>query len=96
MLDRLRPRDRGSYREQITFVKDRPGHDRRYAIDADKIARELGWRPQETFETGIEKTVAWYLAHQDWVNNVTSGAYREWVDTNYRQRMEPESMKGSA
>ena len=87
MLDRLQPKASGSYREQITFVKDRPGHDRRYAIDAGKIGRELGWQPQETFETGIEKTVAWYLANQAWVGNVTSGAYRDWVDTNYSQRI---------
>ena len=83
-LDRLRPRSDGqSYRSQITFVKDRPGHDRRYAIDARKIERELGWRPQETFESGIRQTVAWYLAHADWVADVTSGAYRQWVDTQY-------------
>jgi len=68
---------------QITFVKDRPGHDRRYAIDASKIERELGWRPTETFETGIRKTVQWYLDNQDWVQNVTSGAYREWVEKQY-------------
>ena len=67
----------------ITFVKDRPGHDRRYAIDATKIERELGWTPSETFETGIRKTVAWYLDHQDWVNHVTSGEYRHWVSKNY-------------
>jgi len=67
----------------ITFVKDRLGHDRRYAIDATKIERELGWTPSETFETGIKKTVAWYLAHQDWVNHVTSGEYRHWVSKNY-------------
>ena len=83
-LDRLRPRADGqSYRAQITFVKDRPGHDRRYAIDARKIERELGWRPQETFESGIRKTVEWYLSHADWVADVTSGAYRQWVDTQY-------------
>lgn len=91
MLDRLQPKASGSYREQITFVKDRPGHDRRYAIDAGKIARELDWHPQETFETGIEKTVAWYLTNKNWVNNVTSGAYREWVDTNYSQRIGAEA-----
>ena len=83
-LDALRPRADGqSYRSQITFVKDRPGHDRRYAIDARKIERELGWRPQETFETGIRQTVQWYLDNQEWVRNVTSGAYRQWVDTQY-------------
>ena len=84
ILDTLSPRADGrSYREQINFVKDRPGHDRRYAINADKIERELGWKPAETFATGIRKTVAWYLAHQPWVENVTSGAYRQWVATNY-------------
>lgn len=71
------------YRSLITFVKDRPGHDRRYAIDAGKIERELGWKPQETFETGIRKTVVWYLENQSWVANVTSGAYRDWLDRQY-------------
>ncbi|NLS01743.1 dTDP-glucose 4,6-dehydratase [Rhizobium sp. P38BS-XIX] len=84
ILDELRPKTGGGkYSDQITFVKDRPGHDRRYAIDAGKIERELGWKPQETFETGIRKTVEWYLANQDWVGNVTSGAYREWVGKQY-------------
>lgn len=84
ILDRQKPRTDGrSYREQITFVKDRPGHDRRYAINARKIERELNWKPAETFATGIEKTVRWYLDHQAWVENVTSGAYRQWVETNY-------------
>ena len=84
ILDEEKPRADGkSYAEQISFVKDRPGHDRRYAIDAGKIERELGWRPQETFETGIRKTVRWYLDNQDWVTNVTSGEYRHWVDTQY-------------
>jgi dTDP-glucose 4,6-dehydratase len=83
-LDALRPRSDGaSYKTQITFVKDRPGHDRRYAIDARKIERELGWRPQETFESGIRKTVQWYLDHPDWVEGVTSGAYRQWLSTQY-------------
>ncbi len=72
-----------TYRSLITFVKDRPGHDRRYAIDASKLERELGWKPQETFETGIRKTVAWYLENQNWVANVTSGAYRNWVERQY-------------
>lgn len=77
LLDKLRPRtDNMSYREQITFVKDRPGHDRRYAIDATKIKRELGWEPEETFDTGIRKTVQWYLDNQWWVQRVTSGKYR--------------------
>ncbi len=84
LLDELRPRADGrSYREQITHVPDRPGHDRRYAIDARKIERELGWRPAETFETGIRKTVQWYLDHPDWVRRVQSGAYREWVAKQY-------------
>ena len=84
LLDRLKPRlDAASYREQIKFVTDRPGHDRRYAIDAAKIERELGWKPIETFATGLEKTVRWYLANQDWVDNVSSGAYRQWVETQY-------------
>ena len=72
-----------SYRSLITFVKDRPGHDRRYAMDTSKLERELGWRPRETFDTGIRKTVVWYLANQRWVTNVTSGAYREWVSRHY-------------
>jgi len=84
ILDEVSPRTKGgSYKSQITFVKDRPGHDRRYAIDASKIERELGWRPAESFETGIHKTVDWYLANQGWVNNVTSGAYRQWVEKQY-------------
>jgi len=84
LLDELRPRADGrSYREQITFVADRPGHDRRYAIDASKIERELGWTPQETFATGLRQTVQWYLDHADWVQHVTSGAYRQWVDRQY-------------
>lgn len=84
LLDELSPRADGrSYKDQVTFVKDRPGHDRRYAIDAGKLERELGWRPAETFETGIRKTVQWYLDNADWVANVTSGAYRNWVSTQY-------------
>ena len=84
LLDELQPRADGqSYAAQITYVKDRAGHDRRYAIDARKIEQELGWRPQETFETGLRKTVAWYLAHADWVANVTSGQYRQWVGKQY-------------
>jgi dTDP-glucose 4,6-dehydratase len=84
LLDELRPRSDGkNYSEQITFVTDRPGHDQRYAIDARKIERELGWKPEETFETGIRKTVRWYLDNQEWVSNVQSGAYREWVERNY-------------
>ncbi len=84
MLDELSPRaDCASYASQITFVTDRPGHDRRYAIDASKLERELGWKPAETFETGIRKTVRWYLDNPQWGHNVTSGAYREWVDRQY-------------
>ncbi len=84
VLDELKPRADGQgYAQQITYVKDRPGHDRRYAIDARKIERELGWKPQETFETGIRKTVAWYLDNQAWVEGVTSGAYRQWVGQQY-------------
>jgi dTDP-glucose 4,6-dehydratase len=88
LLDELRTRADGkSYREQITYVTDRPGHDRRYAIDASKIERELGWKPAETFDTGIRKTVQWYLENQDWVANVQSGAYRAWVEKNYAERV---------
>jgi dTDP-glucose 4,6-dehydratase len=84
ILDQEQPRADGkSYREQITFVKDRPGHDRRYAIDATRMERELGWKPAETFETGIRKTVRWYLNNQEWVANITSGAYRDWVGKQY-------------
>jgi len=84
LLDELRPRADGRpYASQITHVKDRPGHDRRYAIDAGKIERELGWRPAETFDTGIRKTVQWYLDHPEWVAQVQSGAYREWVAQQY-------------
>ena len=87
LLDELRPRIDGKpYREQITFVADRPGHDRRYAIDAKKIEHDLGWKPAETFDTGIRKTVQWYLDNQDWVSNVQSGSYRQWVEKNYTER----------
>jgi dTDP-glucose 4,6-dehydratase len=83
-LDHARPRPDGkSYATQIAFVTDRPGHDRRYAIDARKIERELGWRPAETFASGIEKTVRWYLDNESWVAQVTSGEYRRWIDTHY-------------
>ena len=85
LLDEIVPKDT-SYREQITYVADRPGHDRRYAIDADKISRELGWKPQETFESGIRKTVQWYLDNQQWVANVKSGAYQSWIEQNYESR----------
>jgi dTDP-glucose 4,6-dehydratase len=84
LLDELRPRaGGGSYREQVSFVQDRPGHDRRYAIDARKIERELGWKPAETFASGIRKTVQWYLANGDWVQRVQSGAYRDWIASHY-------------
>ena len=88
ILDELRPRADGRrYSEQISFVKDRPGHDRRYAIDARKLERELGWKPEETFETGIRKTIEWYLANDAWVRNVTSGDYREWVGKQYEAQL---------
>lgn len=84
ILDELKPNPMGSsYKEQILFIKDRPGHDRRYAIDATKIERELGWKPQETFETGLRKTVEWYLKNQNWVSHVLSGEYQQWVDKQY-------------
>ena len=70
-------------RDLVTYVKDRPGHDRRYAMDATKIERELGWRPLETFETGIRKTIRWYLENKEWVRDVTSGNYRQWIETHY-------------
>ena len=83
-LDQLRPLKNGkTYSDQITFVKDRPGHDRRYAIDASKIKRDLGWEPQESFESGILKTITWYLDHPEWVASITSGAYRDWVQQQY-------------
>jgi dTDP-glucose 4,6-dehydratase len=83
ILDELRPSDDGPYERLLTYVTDRPGHDRRYAIDARKIERELGWRPAESFETGIRKTVQWYLDNPTWIANVQSGAYREWVSKQY-------------
>ena len=83
ILDEMRPHPEGSYANLITYVKDRPGHDRRYAIDSTKLQTQLGWKPKECFETGIRKTVQWYLDHQDWVKNVQSGAYREWTAKQY-------------
>jgi dTDP-glucose 4,6-dehydratase len=84
ILDELKPRADGkSYAEQITFVTDRPGHDRRYAIDASKLNRELGWKPKETFDTGIKKTVQWYLDNPVWIEGVVSGSYREWLQKQY-------------
>jgi len=85
ILDELRP-DGAPHEKLITFVEDRPGHDRRYAIDAGKIRRELGWAPRERFDTGLRKTVEWYLDHMKWVDNVTSGEYRNWIDLNYGTR----------
>ena len=88
LLDQLRPKaDGSSYSQQITHVADRPGHDRRYAIDAEKMQRELGWKPSETFATGIRKTVQWYLDNPQWVEHVQSGAYRDWVSQNYAERV---------
>lgn len=86
ILDQEKPKPSGSYRDQITYVQDRPGHDQRYAIDATKIERELGWKPAETFETGIQKTVKWYLENEIWVENVTSGEYKKWIGKNYQAR----------
>jgi dTDP-glucose 4,6-dehydratase len=87
LLDELRPRPDGSlYSDQIKFVTDRPGHDRRYAVDARKIESELGWRPIESFESGLRKTVQWYLDNSEWVRNVQSGDYREWIVRNYEGR----------
>ena len=83
IIDEMAPRAAAPRRKLITFVKDRPGHDRRYAMDAHKIERELGWRPKETFESGIHKTIRWYLENEDWVRAVTSGSYRQWIATHY-------------
>jgi len=83
ILDELRPKASGSYRDQISFVKDRLGHDKRYAIDANKIEQEFGWKPSESFETGIKQTVQWYLDNEKWVQHVTSGEYRNWIETQY-------------
>ena len=83
LLDTEQPRRSGSYREQIAFFTDRPGHDRRYAIDAGKIERELGWAPERDFTSGLAATVRWYLDNEDWVRTVTSGAYRDWVAEQY-------------
>lgn len=83
-LDRLRPRpDGASYRSQITFVKDRPGHDRRYSVDFSKLQKELGWKPRESFESGIEKTIQWYLENSRWVENIQSGQYKDWIEKQY-------------
>lgn len=88
ILDELQPDPGlGSRRKLITYVKDRPGHDRRYAIDATKIASELNWQPAQQFESGIRKTIDWFLAHLDWVNDIRSGAYRQWIELNYAERL---------
>ncbi|HQN14269.1 MAG TPA: GDP-mannose 4,6-dehydratase, partial [Quisquiliibacterium sp.] len=86
LLDAARPDPAGPRERLITYVTDRPGHDRRYAIDARKIAGELGWTPAQTFATGLERTVRWYLDHQAWVDRVASGAYKDWIATNYGDR----------
>ena len=84
LLDEMKPRkDKISYKEQITFVKDRPGHDKRYAIDATKISKELGWKPEENFESGLRKTVKWYLENMEWIKNIQSGDYKKWLEKNY-------------
>jgi dTDP-glucose 4,6-dehydratase len=86
-LDRVQPQSSGkAHSSLIEFVTDRPGHDRRYAVDAGKIEKELGWQPQETFSSGLEKTVRWYLDNSAWIENVSSGKYQEWISTNYDQR----------
>jgi dTDP-glucose 4,6-dehydratase len=95
LLDELKP-DGRRRRELITYVKDRPGHDRRYAIDCRKLTAELRWQPQESFATGIRKTVEWYLANMPWVEAITSGAYREWIDRNYTERHQATAAAGSA
>ncbi len=87
LLDEMKPHPDGPYARLVTHVTDRPGHDRRYAIDARKIERELGWRPSETFESGLRKTVRWYLEHGAWVERVQTGAYRDWVEANYDRRL---------
>jgi dTDP-glucose 4,6-dehydratase len=83
LLDELRPKPSGRYADQVAFVADRPGHDRRYAIDAGKIERELGWRPQQSFASGLRRTVRWYLDNGEWVARVRDGRYREWIERQY-------------
>jgi dTDP-glucose 4,6-dehydratase len=95
ILDELR-REPAPRRELITYVQDRPGHDRRYAIDCRKITAELGWKPRESFSSGIRKTIEWYLANMPWVDAITSGAYREWIDRNYASRETAGTIAGSA
>jgi len=84
IMDEMLPSPKGSRRDLITFVKDRPGHDLRYAIDCGKIEKELGWLPEESFETGIRKTIHWYLEHQDWVDRIKTGAYLKWIESHYQ------------
>ena len=86
LLDGFRPKAGAKHDDLITFVTDRPGHDRRYAIDYSKIGAELGWGPGESFESGLERTVRWYLDHADWVHGVQTGEYKRWIDTNYAER----------
>ncbi len=86
ILADLRPRASGRYHDLVTFVKDRPGHDRRYAMNTSKIEAELGWRAEESLESGLRKTVSWYLENADWIASVQSGAYRTWIETNYGSR----------
>jgi dTDP-glucose 4,6-dehydratase len=85
LLDELQPTE-GRYADLITYVNDRPGHDRRYAIDSSKIQKDLGWKPQETFESGLRKTVQWYLTNNEWIDNIKSGAYQSWIEQNYEKR----------
>jgi dTDP-glucose 4,6-dehydratase len=85
ILDELRPAAK-SREALITFIKDRPGHDRRYAMDTSKIERELGWKPEETFETGLRKTVEWYLTNANWINGVLTGEYQKWIDKQYQSK----------
>jgi dTDP-glucose 4,6-dehydratase len=85
LVDEMAPRLKGPRKDLVTFVKDRPGHDRRYAMNAAKIEQELGWKPKETFESGIRKTVRWYLEHEEWVRDVTSGSYRQWITKHYAE-----------
>jgi dTDP-glucose 4,6-dehydratase len=86
LLDELFPHDKGDYEQLITFVKDRPGHDKRYAIDIEKISTELNWSPSESFDSGIKKTIMWYLSNKEWINTVMSGDYRQWIEVNYSKR----------
>jgi dTDP-glucose 4,6-dehydratase len=88
LLDEARPNRKSPHSMLISFVKDRPGHDRRYAMDATKIAIQVEWTPSESFDSGLRKTVAWYLDNPDWVAHVTSGAYRHWIEKNYANRGE--------